>query len=46
MSYHFAEKGAPAGAPLILTFHGTGGDEQQFQGDCCINCTFWRSLCF
>ncbi|MDW3223003.1 MAG: alpha/beta hydrolase [Paracoccaceae bacterium] len=32
MSYHFAEKGAPAGAPMIFTFHGTGGDEQQFHG--------------
>lgn len=30
MSYHYAEQGAPAGAPLIFTFHGTGGDETQF----------------
>ncbi len=30
--YHFAEtKGVP-GAPLIFTFHGTGGDETQFHG--------------
>ncbi|MDJ0627419.1 MAG: alpha/beta hydrolase [Rhodobacter sp.] len=32
MAYQFAEtRGAP-GAPLILTFHGTGGDETQFHG--------------
>jgi phospholipase/carboxylesterase len=30
MTYHFAEKGARDGAPLIFTFHGTGGDETQF----------------
>ena len=31
-SYNFAEtKGAP-GAPLFFTFHGTGGNEQQFHG--------------
>ena len=28
--YHFIEREAPAGAPLFLTFHGTGGDEHQF----------------
>lgn len=29
--YHFIErKGAEAGSPLLLTFHGTGGDERQF----------------
>lgn len=32
MTYHFAETGAPNGAPLIFTFHGTGGDETQFHG--------------
>ena len=26
-SYHFAEVAAPKGAPLLLLFHGTGGDE-------------------
>lgn len=26
-SYHFAEVAAPEGAPLLLLFHGTGGDE-------------------
>ena len=25
--YHFAEVAAPKGAPLLLLFHGTGGDE-------------------
>ena len=28
---HFARKPAP-GAPLVFTFHGTGGDEHQFPG--------------
>jgi Predicted esterase len=29
--YHYREgKGADAGAPLFLVFHGTGGDENQF----------------
>lgn len=29
--YHYREgKGADAGAPLLLVFHGTGGDENQF----------------
>lgn len=32
MTYHFAEQGAPTGAPLLFTFHGTGGDETQFHG--------------
>ena len=27
MSYDFAEVAAPPGAPLLLLFHGTGGDE-------------------
>ena len=27
MSYQFAEVAAPAGAPLLLLLHGTGGDE-------------------
>ena len=26
-SYHFAEVAAPAGAPLLILLHGTGGDE-------------------
>ncbi|WP_227271314.1 alpha/beta hydrolase [Roseobacter weihaiensis] len=30
MTYHYAEKSAPPGAPLLMTFHGTGGDETQF----------------
>lgn len=30
MGYHFAEHKGAAGAPLIFTFHGTGGDETQF----------------
>lgn len=29
-SYHFAEKTGTEGAPLIFTFHGTGGDQNQF----------------
>ena len=29
-SYHFAEKAGEAHAPLVFTFHGTGGDEYQF----------------
>lgn len=29
--YHFAKAPEP-GAPLVFTFHGTGGDEQQFTG--------------
>ncbi len=32
-SYHYIEtEGAAVGAPLFLTFHGTGGDENQFHG--------------
>lgn len=27
MSYHYAEVAAPAGAPLLVLLHGTGGDE-------------------
>ncbi|MXQ08523.1 alpha/beta hydrolase [Alphaproteobacteria bacterium GH1-50] len=30
MSYHAARADGEAGAPLFLTFHGTGGDEHQF----------------
>ncbi|MCG6904272.1 MAG: alpha/beta hydrolase [Rhodobacter sp.] len=30
MGYHFAETPAAQGAPLVMTFHGTGGDETQF----------------
>lgn len=30
--YTFAETVAPEGAPLCLTFHGTGADETQFHG--------------
>ena len=30
--YHYAEQPASAGAPLLLVFHGTGGDEHQFFG--------------
>jgi phospholipase/carboxylesterase len=26
-SYHYAEVAAPAGAPLLIVLHGTGGDE-------------------
>ncbi len=29
---HFAETLGAPGAPLVLTFHGTGGDETQFHG--------------
>ena len=29
-TYQFVERPAPAGATLFFTFHGTGGDEQQF----------------
>ncbi len=32
MSYMAERKGGADGAPLIFTFHGTGGDEQQFHG--------------
>lgn len=32
MSYDFAETKAAPGAPLIFTFHGTGGDQNQFHG--------------
>lgn len=32
MSYVFNETKGKAGAPLVFTFHGTGGDENQFQG--------------
>jgi phospholipase/carboxylesterase len=28
--YKFVERPAPSGAPLFFTFHGTGGDENQF----------------
>lgn len=28
--YKFIERPAPSGAPLFFTFHGTGGDENQF----------------
>ncbi len=28
--YHFREQPGPAGAPLFVVFHGTGGDENQF----------------
>lgn len=27
LDYHFAEKAAPTGAPLLVLLHGTGGDE-------------------
>ncbi|EAR49665.1 putative esteraselipase/thioesterase protein [Oceanicola granulosus HTCC2516] len=30
MSYHAARTEGRPGAPLVLTFHGTGGDEHQF----------------
>jgi phospholipase/carboxylesterase len=30
--YEFREKAAQPGAPLVFTFHGTGGDENQFFG--------------
>lgn len=29
-AYHFAQKPAPPGAPIIFALHGTGGDEHQF----------------
>jgi phospholipase/carboxylesterase len=29
-TYHHIAKAPAAGAPLVFTFHGTGGDEQQF----------------
>ncbi|AGT09916.1 alpha/beta hydrolase [Paracoccus aminophilus] len=32
MSYEFAQTSGQDGAPLIFTFHGTGGDEHQFHG--------------
>ena len=33
MSYHFIEQPAASpDAPLVFTFHGTGGDETQFFG--------------
>ncbi|AXI45206.1 esterase [Sulfitobacter sp. SK012] len=32
MTYIHTEKRAVPGAPLIFTFHGTGGDEHQFSG--------------
>jgi len=32
MAYAFQETAGPAGGPLVLTFHGTGGDERQFHG--------------
>ena len=31
-SYHHVVKAPAAGAPLVFTFHGTGGDEHQFTG--------------
>ncbi|MDS9469515.1 alpha/beta hydrolase [Paracoccus sp. MBLB3053] len=31
-SYHHFAKAPATGQPLVLTFHGTGGDEQQFSG--------------
>lgn len=30
--YTYAQKGGAADAPLVFTFHGTGGDEHQFHG--------------
>lgn len=30
--YHHIAKAASAGAPLVFAFHGTGGDEHQFEG--------------
>jgi phospholipase/carboxylesterase len=30
MTYHTAETSGAPGAPLVFTFHGTGGDETQF----------------
>ena len=32
MSYHAARTRGDDGAPLVLPFHGTGGDETQFHG--------------
>ena len=32
MTYHAEIHDSPAAAPLIFTFHGTGGDEHQFHG--------------
>lgn len=32
MTYHYAEKAGPDAAPLVFTFHGTGGHENQFHG--------------
>lgn len=31
-TYHHIAKAPASGAPLVFTFHGTGGDEQQFTG--------------
>jgi phospholipase/carboxylesterase len=31
-TYHHIAKAASAGAPLVFAFHGTGGDEHQFEG--------------
>ena len=31
-AYHHVAKAPADGAPLVFTFHGTGGDEQQFTG--------------
>jgi phospholipase/carboxylesterase len=31
-SYLYRERARPAGSPLFLAFHGTGGDENQFFG--------------
>lgn len=31
-TYHHVTKPAEPGAPLVFTFHGTGGDEHQFTG--------------
>ncbi|UWR24534.1 alpha/beta hydrolase [Sulfitobacter sp. S190] len=32
MTYHYEKDGGAVGAPLVFTFHGTGGDETQFHG--------------
>lgn len=32
MSYHAHRTAAERGAPLVFTFHGTGGDQHQFHG--------------
>lgn len=32
MTYHAERTGGAEGAPLVFTFHGTGGDEHQFHG--------------